>query len=347
MKIEIAICDFKSRVQVASANRIYQALKSQFVISSWKEATNMDDLYGNTNLVPVMQNNALHTDIKNLIYVIRGQEVMLDVDLAHIYGYEVRVLNQQVKRSIGRFPDDFMFQLTKEEYENLMLNNSTSSYGGRRTMPYVFTEQGIYMLATVLKGEVAEQQSIFIMRAFREMRTFISNNALLFEKVSHIELKQLEYQKSNDDRFDKVFRYIEEHAEAKQKIFFDGQIYDAFSLITSVIQKAESEIILIDGYVDVGTLNILAKKKDGVKVSIFTLPSSKLTKTDISKFNSQYPVLSVKRTKVFHDRFIILDGKTAYLVGSSLKDAGKKCFGITLLEDPEMVTELLNRLKKV
>ena len=203
------------------------------------------------------------------------------------------------------------------------------------------------MLATVLKGEVAEQQSIFIMRAFREMRRFIANNALLFEKVSHIELKQLEYQKSTNEKFDKVFQYIEDHAESEQKIFFDGQIYDAFSLITSIIQKATNEIILIDGYVDVDTLNILAKKNTGVDVKIYTYASASLTNRDAANFNAQYPTLTVKKTQVFHDRFIILDGKTAYHIGASIKDAGKKCFGISLIDDPGMVTDLLNRLKTV
>lgn len=203
------------------------------------------------------------------------------------------------------------------------------------------------MLATVLKGEVAEQQSIFIMRAFREMRRFIANNALLFEKVSQIELKQLEYQKSTDEKFDKVFQYIEDHAESEQKIFFDGQIYDAFSLITSIIRKATSEIILIDGYVDVDTLNILTKKNADVDVKIYTYASAPLTNRDVANFNAQYPTLTVKKTQVFHDRFIILDGKTAYHIGASIKDAGKKCFGISLLEDSEMVTDLLNRLKTV
>ena len=219
--------------------------------------------------------------------------------------------------------------------------------GGRRKPPYAFTEQGIYMLATVLKGEVAEKQSIFIMRAFREMRRFIANNALLFEKVSDIELKQLQYQKSTDERFDKVFQYIEDHAESEQKVFFDGQIYDAFSLITSIIQKAQKEIILIDGYVDIDTLNILAKKNAGVDVKIYTYASARLTNTDIANFNSQYPNLTVKKTQVFHDRFIILDGKAAYHVGASLKDAGRKCFGISLLGDPGLVTDLLNRLSTV
>ena len=294
-------------------------------------------------------------EIGRLIYTIRGKQVMLDHDLAALYGYEVRALNQQVKRNIGRFPDDFMFQLTKEEIEIVKSQIVTSPYsnfysgqdGGRRKPPYAFTEQGIYMLATVLKGEIADQQSIFIMRAFREMRHFVANNALLFEKISHIELKQLEYEKSTDERFDKVFQYIEDHAESEQKIFFDGQIYDAFSLITSIIQKAKKEIILIDGYVDVDTLNILAKKNTGVDVKIYTYASAQLTNRDAANFNAQYPTLIVKKTQVFHDRFIILDGKTAYHIGASIKDAGKKCFGISLLEDPDMVTDLLKRLQTV
>lgn len=294
-------------------------------------------------------------DIGHLIYTIRGKQVMLDHDLAALYGYEVRALNQQVKRNIGRFPDDFMFQLTKDEVEivksQIVTSPGSNFYsgqeGGRRKPPYAFTEQGIYMLATVLKGEMADQQSIFIMRAFREMRHFIANNALLFEKVSHIELRQLEYEKSTDERFDKVFRYIEDHAEAEQKIFFDGHIYDAFSLITTIIKKAKKEIILIDGYVDVDTLNILAKKNTGVDVRIYTYASAQLSNRDVTTFNAQYPTLTVKKTQVFHDRFIILDGKTAYHIGASIKDAGKKCFGISLIDDPGVVADLLNRLKTV
>ena len=304
----------------------------------------MTEKESKTDIIPVdIETN----DIKSFIHVIRGQQVMIDSDLAVLYGYEVRALNQQVKRNISRFPEDFMFQLTKEEVENLKSQFVTSSWGGSRKSPYAFTEQGIYMLATVLKGDVAEKQSIYIMRAFREMRHFIANNALLFEKVSNIELKQLEYQKTTDERFDKVFQYIDDHAESEQKIFFDGQIYDAFSLITSIIRKAQKEIILIDGYVDVDTLNILAKKNTGVDVKIYTYASAQLTKKDISNFNTQYPTLTVKKTQVFHDRFIILDGKTAYHIGSSIKDAGLKCFGITLLEDKGLVKELLGRLKTV
>ena len=294
-------------------------------------------------------------EIGNLIYTIRDKQVMLDYDLAILYGYEVKRLNEQVKRNMARFPDDFMFQLTREEVEAVKSQIATSPNsnfysgqgGGRRKPPYAFTEQGIYMLATVLKGEVAEQQSIFIMRAFREMRRFIANNALLFEKVSHIELKQLEYQKSTDERFDRVFQYIEDHAESEQKIFFDGQIYDAFSLITTIIQKAKRDIVLIDGYVDVNTLNILAKKNAGVDVTIFTYASAPLTNKDAENYNTQYPKLTVKKTQVFHDRFIMLDGKTVYHIGASIKDAGKKCFGISLINDSSIVLGILNRLKTI
>ncbi len=296
-------------------------------------------------LIPAAANNA---DIRSLVYVIRGQQVMLDSDLAALYQVETKNFNKAVGRNIDRFPEDFRFQLTKEEFDDLRFQFGTSNNrGGRRYLPYAFTEQGISMLASVLHSDIAVQASIKIMRAFAEMRRFISNNALLFERISSIELKQLEYQKSTDERFDRVFQYIDDHAESEQKIFFDGQIYDAFSLLVSIIQKANKEIILIDGYVDVDTLDLLAKKKSGVNVRCYTYANTPLSKQDISKFNAQYATLTVKKTSVFHDRFLILDGKTAYHIGASLKDAGKKCFGISLLTDSDMVKELLNRLKTV
>ena len=298
-----------------------------------------------TDIIPVIADTK---DIKSLIYVVRGQQVMLDSNLAMLYQVETKVFNQAVSRNIERFPENFRFQLTKEEFEALRSQIATSNgRGGRRYRPYMFTEQGIAMLSGVLRSDVAIQVSIRIMNTFVEMRRFIANNALLFEKVSDIELKQLEYQKSTDEKFDKVFQYIEDHAESEQKIFFDGQIYDAFSLITSIIQKATKEIILIDGYVDVDTLNILAKKNIGVDLKIYTYASAPLTNRDAANFNAQYPTLTVKKTQVFHDRFIILDGKTANHIGASIKDAGKKCFGISVLEDPGMVTDLLNRLTTV
>ena len=298
-----------------------------------------------TDIIPVI---AETKDIKSLIYVVRGQQVMMDSDLAMLYQVDTKVFNQAVSRNIKRFPENFRFQLTKEEFDALRSQVASSNgRGGRRYRPYMFTEQGIAMLSGVLRSDVAIQVSIRIMNTFVEMRRFIANNALLFEKVSDIELKQLEYQKSTDEKFDKVFKYIEDHAESEQKIFFDGQIYDAFSLITSIIQKAQKEIILIDGYVDIDTLNILAKKNAGVDVKIYTYASAQLTNRDAANFNAQYPILTVKRTQVFHDRFIILDGKTAYHIGASIKDAGKKCFGISLINDSGLVAELLKRLSTV
>lgn len=295
--------------------------------------------------VSVATNNG---DIRSLVYVIRGQQVMLDSDLAALYQVETKNFNKAVGRNIERFPEDFRFQLTKKEFDDLRFQFGTSNNrGGRRYLPYAFTEQGISMLASVLHSDVAVQASIKIMRTFTEMHRFISNNTLLFERISSIELKQLEYQKRTEERFDRVFRYIDDHAESEQKIFFDGQIYDAFSLLISIIQKATREIILIDGYVDVNTLNLLTKKKRDVNVRCYTYSNTTLSKQDISKFNAQYATLVVKTTSVFHDRFLILDGKTAYHIGASLKDAGKKCFGISLLTDPDVVKELLNRLKNV
>lgn len=288
--------------------------------------------------------------IEKLIYVIRDKQVMVDSDLAMLYQVETGALNRAVKRNIKRFPEDFRFQLTVEEYENLKCQSGISSlsengYGGRRTLPYVFTEQGISMLASVLHSDVAVNVSIGIMRAFVEMRRFIANNALLFDRISNVELKQLEYQKQTDEKLEQIFEYISEHEEASQKVFFDGQIYDAFSLIVSLMQKAEKEITLIDGYVDVGTLNLLSKKNENVSVTIYTQKRTRLTKTDVENFNAQYPTLEVKYTKVFHDRFLILDRKTAYHVGASLKDAGKKCFGINLIQDAGIIRDILQRLE--
>ena len=288
--------------------------------------------------------------IEKLIYVIRDKQIMIDSDLAMLYQVETGALNRAVKRNIKRFPDDFRFQLTVEEYENLKCQSGISSlnkngYGGRRTLPYVFTEQGISMLASVLHSDIAINVSIGIMRAFVEMRRFIANNALLFERISNVELKQLEYQKQTDEKLEQIFEYISEHEEASQKIFFDGQIYDAFSLIVSLIQKAEKEITLIDGYVDVGTLNLLAKKNEGVSVTVYTHQRTRLSNIDVANFNAQFPALEVKYTSVFHDRFLILDGKTAYHIGASLKDAGKKTFGITLINDESITKDILQRLE--
>ena len=289
-------------------------------------------------------------DIKSMIYVVRNQQVMIDSDLAMLYQVETKRLNEAVKRNIARFPEEFRFQLTAEETESLRsqfatLNENDGRGKHRKYLPYVFTEQGIAMLSAVLRSDVAIQVSISIMKSFVEMRRFIANNTLLFERISTVELRQLEYQKQTDEKLEQIFEYISEHEESSQKVFFDGQIYDAFSLIVSLIQKSEKEITLIDGYVDVGTLNLLSKKKSDVAVTIYTQKQTKLTKADVKNFNAQYPTLKIKYTKVFHDRFLILDRTIAYHVGASLKDAGKKCFGINLIQDAGIIKDILQRLE--
>ena len=292
--------------------------------------------------------------IRDRVYMLRGEQVMIDSDLADIYGYELKAMNQQVKRNLERFPEDFMFQLTRDEVELVKSQIVTSrdntffsgQEGGRRKLPYAFTEQGIYMLATVLKGELATKQSVFIMRAFKEMRHFITNNALMFEKINAIELKQLEYQKDADEKFGIIFEYMADHEESNQKIFFDGQIFDAFSLLTEIIGHAQSDIVLIDGYIDVATLNILAKKKAGVNVLAYTLPSARITAQDISNFNAQYPSVTVKKTTAFHDRFLIIDSVEGYHIGASLKDAGKKCFGITKIEGSDDIKDIMKKAQQ-
>ena len=184
------------------------------------------------------------------------------------------------------------------------------------------------------------------MNTFVEMRRFMATNSLILNRINEIEVRQLIYQKDTDEKFDKVFQYISEHEEVSQKIFFEGQIYDAFSLLTELVSKAEKEIILIDNYVDVGTLNILAKKQENVKVQIYTVKRTKLSLTDINNFNQQYPILGVDYTEEFHDRFLIIDRTLAYHVGASLKDAGKKCFAINRIEDKANILNILKRIKK-
>ena len=208
-------------------------------------------------------------------------------------------------------------------------------------MPYVFTEQGIAMLSAVLRSDTAIQVSIRIMETFVEMRRFIANNSFLFEQIANVELKLLEYAKKTDTKLDEIFEYINDHREQNQKIFFDGQIYDAFSIIASLIQKANTSIMLIDGYVDGNTLDLLSKKKQNVAVTVYTNANTRLTTTEIAAFNAQYPSLVVKHTKVFHDRFLILDNSLAYHIGASVKDAGKKCFGINLIEDISIINDIM------
>lgn len=288
--------------------------------------------------------------IAALIYVVRGQQVMLDSDLAGLYGVETKRLNESVSRNKARFPEEFCFRLTAEELENLRSQIATSSesraHGGKRHLPNVFTEQGIAMLSAVLRSDTAVRVSVGIMKAFVSMRHFLADNAVLLERIRELEVSQALFEKSTDERFELVFDYMESHEAPSQKIFFEGQVYDAFELLVSLVEKAESTIDLVDGYVDIRTLNILAKKRNGVAVTVFTSGKG-LSQEDVDAFNAQYPTLSVRRTRAFHDRFLILDGKTVYHVGASLKDVGRKCFALSLIQDEEMVRLLVGRLCEI
>ena len=276
---------------------------------------------------------------------------MLDSDLAEIYGYTTKAFNQQVKNNSARFPSDLMFELTMEEAQAcsrskiFTLNVEKGRGKNIKYRPKVFTEQGIYMLMTVLKGDLAVQQSLALVRIFKQMRDFMQTNAQVFERLDRLEIKQLENKLEADKNFKAIFKQLEEPRPKKAILFFKGQMFDAFSCIATLIGTATSEIILIDGYVDTATLDLLSKKKKGVKVEIYSMQNNcRLTTSEIDDFNKQYPSLTVKYTTEFHDRFMIIDRKILYHIGASIKDAGKKAFEISQIDDEKQVCEILRRL---
>jgi len=288
-------------------------------------------------------NIIVSNDIQENIFTIRGLQVMLDRDLAELYGVENKRLNEQVKRNIERFPEQFRFQLTQEELENLKSQIATSSiHGGRRTLPYVFTEQGVSMLSAVLRSETAIKVSIQIMDAFVGMRKFIANNAAIFQRLDNIEQKQ----NITDTKLDKVFEAIEaKDIKPEQGIFFDGQVFDAYVFVADLIKSAKKSIVLIDnykvnsegregalGHVDETTLMLLAKRRQACAATIYTYKQSEALKQVLQKHNEQYPPIEIKTFKQSHDRFLILDGDTIYHVGASLKDVGKKWFAFSKMD---------------
>ena len=286
-------------------------------------------------------------DIKSLIYCIRGKQVMIDSDVAMLYQYETKNINKAVKRNIERFPEDFCFQLTESELQILRFQFGTSNQsekinyetrGGRRYLPYVFTEQGIAMLAGVLKNKIAVKVSINIIKSFIEMRKFISTNGQVFERLTNVEYKLLEH----DKKFDEVFNQLQHEENIKQKIFFAGQIYDAYSLIIDIIKKANQKILIIDNYIDESVLKMLTKKNKMVEVIIITSNKSTIENIDIQKFNKEYPILKIAKTNKFHDRFIVIDNKEMYHLGASIKDLGKKCFGINKIEDMKIIEKFFD-----
>ena len=287
-------------------------------------------------------------DLKNKIYTIRGVQVMLDSDLAEIYGYETKRFNEQVKNNIERFDEDFRFQLTQDEVDVLRSKFSTTNISTMsRSLPYAFTEQGIYMLMTVLKGELAVKQSKTLIRLFKQMKDFVLTNSQLFAEIDSIKKHLIEsdlHHKENDKRIDELFTLMEKYKiEEKQGIFFQGQIFDAYAKFESFIQSAKKEIVLIDGYVDLTVLERLAKKQKGVNVLLYTASKTKITNLDVQKFNAQYPTLTLNFTSKMHDRFLIIDNSVLYHIGASLKDLAKKCFAFEIL-DSSLIPSVLGNL---
>lgn len=316
-----------------------------------------------------MTNTVVQQEIENRIYTIRGVQVMIDADLAEMYGVETKQINRSVKRNEERFPEKFMFQLSENEWAflrqqihalendasqksnatyndnelNLKYQFGTSSlgHGGRRKLPFAFSEQGVAMLSAILRSETAVKVSLQIMDAFVEMRKVLLNNAGLLQRVEKIESKLIE----SDVNFERVFKAIEsKNLKPTQNIFFDGQIYDAYSFIVELIAKAEKEIILIDNYVDNSVLDMLSKKKNPVSVKIITHSKSKLLEIDVQKFNQQYFNLQLLFSNKMHDRFLLIDNIDLYHIGASIKDMGKKCFAFSLIKDQTIITNLLQNL---
>ena len=269
--------------------------------------------------------------IENLIHIIRGQQVMLDSDLARLYGVETKYLKRSVKANIKRFPSDFMFELDPSEFNSLRCKNCTSNdksqRGGTRYMPFVFTEQGVAMLSGVLKSDTAIEVNIRIMRAFIAMRSFIMSNAQIFQRLETVEHHQLlmqKHQSETDRKIEEILSRLDDKEVAPiEGFFYEGQIFDAYTLISDLVRKADIRIILIDNYVDDRVLKTLDKRKDGVSATVFTNPRNSQINLDIRRHNAQYPAINLRHCTNVHDRFLIIDD-TVYFIGGSIKDLGKK-----------------------
>lgn len=271
--------------------------------------------------------------IQNKIYTLRGVQVMIDRDLATLYGVETRRLNEQVKRNIERFPEEFMFQMTKEELENWKSQFATSNKEtmGLRKLPFVFTEQGVSMLSTVLKSETAVKTSIQIIKSFVHMRSFLQNNAAIFTKIESIEKRQISYEMKTDSKIESILNALEDkNKKPTQGIFYNGQIYDAYAFVNDLLKSAKSEVMLVDNYID-DTIFTLCSKYPNINFTIYTQTINKQLKFDFQKYNKQYKNIRLKEVKNFHDRFLIIDNSEIYHIGASIKDLGNKVFAFSKL----------------
>ena len=278
--------------------------------------------------------------IESRIFTVRGKQVMIDRDLAEMYRVKVKRLNEQVKRNLERFPDNFCFQLADRERDELVANcDRFKTLKHSSVNPYAFTEQGVAMLSSVLRSDVAVKVSIIIINAFIEMRKLILSNHLITSRLDDIERKQF----INEDNFEKIFKALEHRIDLPaQGIFFNGQVFDAYTFAADLIRKADTSLILIDNYIDDSVLSLFCKRKESVKVTIFTRNISKQLRLDLKKFNEQYPVIMIKQFTESHDRFLIIDEKILYHIGASLKDLGKKWFAFSKMDFG--VTEIIEKL---
>ncbi len=284
-------------------------------------------------------------NIQALIKPIRGVQVILDRDVARLYGVATGALNRQVKRNEERFPEDFMFRLSAEEWDNLKCQIGISSWGGDRQLPYAFTENGIAMLSSVLRSPTAIEVNIRIMRAFSAMRRFLLANAQMFHRIEAVEKRQI----ATDVKVDSILQRLDATETPIQGVFYDGQLWDARVLVLKLVAGAKRSLILIDNWATPEVLDLFTKKRKGVKVTVFTsehydkkhVPHRKISDADIKTFNAQYPKLAVRYNESFHDRFLIIDDKELYVIGASLKDLGRKCFAFTKLDASE-----IRRIKK-
>ncbi len=314
-----------------------------------------------TELIPVSASVPVpvpvtEIDISQKVYTIRGEKVMLDFDLAEIYGYSVKAMNQQAKRNKERFPEDFMFQLSEQEH-NILRSQFVTANPMSRSRPYAFTEQGVYMLATVLKGELASSQSIAIMRAFRAMRTYIQQNPLL---ITQAELKAITArQDKTDERLDALQKTVDELGKnfisgenIQEFIILNGQKFEADVAYTSIYAQAKASIFVVDDYVSIKTLQLLSKKISGVAVTLATdnkaKASERLTAAEVTDFNTEYPTLPIKPNTICHDRMIVLDYKLptekVYMCGASSKDAGAKLCAINELQMCSLVYSTVDKI---
>lgn len=281
--------------------------------------------------------------IQNKIFTVRNLQVMLDADLAELYGVETKRINEAVKNNPDKFPSDFYFELSEKEDEILRSKISTSSWGGRRKATKVFTEQGVYMLATVLKSKVATEITLSIIRTFAQMRKLINENTLFLSQLKDLEKRQLNYELKTDEKLDKIFEAIEaKEIKPKQGIFYDGQIFDAYVFVSELIKSAKKSIVLFDNYVDESVLILLSKRVSTCQLTIYTKTISKQLELDLQKHNVQYPHAEIKKFDLSHDRFLLIDDEV-YHIGASLKDLGKKWFAFSKMDRDSF--EIMERLK--